>query len=103
MPVGDDEIQVNSYDRKVNKQIMKQIATLTAKVNTYEAEINPLKADLDTMRKIKWCVDVATGAVNPDGEERESITEKLKRNKAKADIINAQRPKKSPTRGELER
>ena len=23
MPVGDDEIQVDSYDRKVNKQIMK--------------------------------------------------------------------------------
>lgn len=57
------------------------------------------------MRKIKWCVDVATGAVNPNGEkkERESIEEKLKKNKAKADILNAQRPKKSPTRGELER
>ena len=48
------------------------------------------------MRKIKWCVDVATGAVNPNGAERESITEKLQRNKVKADIINAQKQKISP-------
>ena len=92
-------------DENWEKTLDKQIAALTAEVESYNSQIEPIKNDLDALRKIKWCVDVATGAVNPDGEkkERESIEEKLKRNKAKADMINAQRPKKPPTRGELER
>ena len=79
--------------------------TLTAAANTYEAEINLIKDDLDAMRKIKWCVSVVTGAVNPDREknERESVLDKPKENKVKADIINAQRQKNTPTRRELER
>ncbi len=90
-------------DENWEKTLDKQIAALTAEVESYNSQIEPIKTDLDALRKIKWCVDVATGAVNPNGEERESITEKLKRNKVKADILNAQRPKKPPTRGELER
>ena len=42
------------------------------------------------MRKIKWCVDVATGAVNPDGEGQ--IQEKKS---AVAEPITQQRKRES--------
>ena len=82
---------------------------MTNAVETYSEQLEPIKAELNKLKQIKWCVDVASGTVNPNAEEKKnetpakkpSITEKLDKYNA---MIKADEQKKAPAqRQECER
>ena len=102
-------------DEDWEKNLDRQIKTLTAELESYSAEIEPVKTDLDKLLKIKWCIGVASGDKS-DGEEKlkeperaepdkpakkKSILAELEKNKAK--VRENERQKKSPARNGQER
>ena len=96
------------YNTELCRNFSKEV-----KVLLHNSQTEPIKTDLDALCKIKWCVDVATGAVNSDGEKNEkepereepakkkSILAELEKNKAKVKENESQ--KKSPARNGQER
>ena len=75
---------------------------MTNAVETYSEQLEPIKAELNKLKQIKWCVDVASSIVNSNAEEKKlSVNEKLEKYKAE---IKANEKKKAPAkRQECER
>ena len=91
-------LMIENWEEKIDKRIIN----MTNAVETYSEQLEPIKAELNKLKQIKWCVDVASGTVNPNAEEKKlSLNEKLEKYKAE---IKANEKKKAPAkRQECER